>query len=82
MQTNDEKILSLLQNIMQKISVLEEKIDAIDKKCSKMTSHVDFVDGIYEDIKKPFHFALNKVKLLQNNSDSVQFDHKMLYNSS
>ena len=60
----------------KKIDDLESKMNEIDLKlvtilellqteirpnCKKMSSHIDFVDNVYENVKNPLGFICNKV---------------------
>ena len=65
--------------IKEKFDSLESKMNEIDLKlitilellqndirpnCKKMSSHIDFVDNVYENVKKPLGFICNKVTKL------------------
>jgi hypothetical protein len=57
-----------LQNkeIINKLEILNKKIDIlIENKdntiLEKMSNHIDFVDSIYDNIKRPFHFLMDTV---------------------
>ena len=60
----------------KKLDDLESKMNEIDLKlvtilellqtdirpnCKKMSSHIDFVDNVYENVKNPLGFICNKV---------------------
>ena len=62
--------------IKGKLADLESKMNEIDLKlvtilellqtdirpnCKKMSSHIDFVDNVYENVKNPLGFICNKV---------------------
>ncbi len=55
---NEEK---RLKNIEDKLDTILQQLKIIQEKCDKMSSHIDFVDGVYERVKNPFNFILNKV---------------------
>tara|TARA_B100001094_G_scaffold112170_2_gene108040 strand:- start:2402 stop:2644 length:243 start_codon:yes stop_codon:yes gene_type:complete len=73
--------------IKSKLSCLEEKINDLDDKlsdilillerdvkpnCNKMSSHIDFVDNVYDTVKNPLGFMCNKIgKLSGNESHSL-----------
>ena len=58
------------QNIYIKINILENKVNDLDVKldkilslleknsedCKKMSSHIDFIDGVYENVKAPMNY--------------------------
>ena len=73
--SNNVDVSALFEEIKQlqdKLEAMEksisEKLDKISKETEKMDLHVEFVQGIYEKIKSPFHFAMNKISVLSGNS--------------
>ena len=64
-----------LTNLEKKLTNLEKKCDDIDKKCDmilellkdnskdckKMSSHIDFIDNVYENVKAPLNFVCNSI---------------------
>ena len=58
------------QNIYIKLNILEKKVNDLDNKldkilsllekntedCKKMSSHIDFIDGVYENVKAPMNY--------------------------
>lgn len=55
------KILTELRLIRCELEKLDKRIEVMEKDCNKMTGHVDFVENIYEQVKRPFHYIVNKV---------------------
>ena len=67
-------------NFIIKIGIMDKKLDKIEhkldelilltreneKKCDKMTSHIDFINNIYEKLKAPIEFISDKFKLISN----------------
>ena len=57
------------ETIEKRLEIIETKLDSIleflktdiDTKCSKMSSHIDFIETIYENIKYPLEFICDKV---------------------
>jgi len=47
---------------------IEQKLDKIvellEKDCKKMVDHIDFVENVYDNIKMPFYYVMDKVSLL------------------
>ena len=73
---------SVNSDVKNKLEVLEKKIDEIDLKlitilellqndirpnCKKMSSHIDFVDVVYENVKNPLGYICSKVGKLTDN---------------
>lgn len=60
------------------ISRMNEKLDKIlsllEKDCKKMSDHIDFVDEIYDNIKHPLHFIMNKTSNLIRGNDTKLID--------
>lgn len=57
------------ETIEKRLEIIETKLDSIldllqndiGTKCSKMSSHIDFIETIYENIKYPLEFICDKV---------------------
>jgi hypothetical protein len=51
-----------------KFNRIEQKLDKIiellEKDCKKMVDHIDFVENVYDSIKMPFYYVMDKVSLL------------------
>ena len=71
-----------VNSVKKHLEVLEKKIDEIDLKlitilellqndirpnCNKMSSHIDFVDKVYENVKNPLGYICSKVTKLTDN---------------
>jgi hypothetical protein len=64
------------QLILNKISILEEKVDLIiqllkmnndnikdiEKSCDKMNGHIDFIETTYDKLKYPIDVFKNKIE--------------------
>lgn len=63
--------MNIDENIHDKITLenrcerIEQKIDKIlellEKDCKKMTDHIDFIENVYDNIKSPFYYLMDKV---------------------
>ena len=68
----DPEIKSKLDSLEYKLIDLEVKLNKIiiliendvSPNCNKMSSHIDFVDNVYDTVKSPLNFMCNKVNLL------------------
>ena len=63
------------QNIYIKLNILENKVNDLDVKldkilslleknsedCKKMSSHIDFIDNVYENVRAPLNFVCNSI---------------------
>ena len=71
-----------INSVKNHLEILEKKIDEIDLKlitilellqndirpnCKKMSSHIDFVDVVYENVKNPLGYICSKVGKLTDN---------------
>ena len=54
----------------ERINRIEEKVDRIlellEKDCKKMVDHIDFVETVYDSVKMPFYYVMDKVSLLSS----------------
>lgn len=68
-----------INNLENKIDNLEKKLDNLETKldkiydlitnnivnsCNKMNNHINFIENVYETIKMPMFFIVNKIKYL------------------
>jgi hypothetical protein len=54
--------IELLHEIRKDINRIKEKLAEVDEKCDKMSNHINFVEGIYERIKRPFNYVITMVE--------------------
>ena len=69
-------------NIILRLNLIEQKVNNIDQKltdliilmndnkrdCEKMSSHIDFIDSVYEKLKTPIDFVCNRINNTINNN--------------
>jgi vacuolar-type H+-ATPase subunit D/Vma8 len=74
------KILDLEKHF----TIMEKKMDKIlellEKDCKKMSDHIDFVENVYDNVKMPFYYVMDKVNYLvssdtKNILDSENINH-------
>ena len=73
----DGEILKILKDIDKRLEKIENILDSQNFYSQKMSDHIDFVDSVYDSVKKPFC----KVLSLYNGSN-VQIDKKRLIEDS
>lgn len=56
------KILDKLDDIDQRLGVIESDIEQIKKSNSNMDEHISFVENVYDTIKNPFYYIMNKIE--------------------
>lgn len=59
-----------LSEIERKLDLLLEKSNPIVHASAKMTSHIDFIETVYEKIQAPMHYLLSFAPLALEKSDS------------
>ena len=56
-----EKIVAL-ENRCERIEHKMDKIlELLEKDCKKMTDHIDFIENVYDNVKSPFYYLMDKV---------------------
>jgi uncharacterized protein YaaN involved in tellurite resistance len=67
----DEDILEKIVALETRCERIEYKMDKIlellEKDCKKMTDHIDFIENVYDNVKSPFYYLMDKVNLLSTN---------------
>lgn len=76
MDINNE-ILKTLKNIEKRLDQIETILECNNKSCKKMDEHINFIDNIYDNVRKPFSNILSyyqgniitlKQKAIQNDN--------------
>ena len=70
----DQEILDIHEKLValeSRCERMEQKMDKIlellEKDCKKMTDHIDFIENVYDNVKSPFYYLMDKVNLLSTN---------------
>lgn len=72
---NEAKIAEIEINISRINEKLDKIVSLLEKDCKKMSDHIDFVDEIYDNIKHPLHFIMNKTSnLIRGDNDIKRID--------
>ena len=53
-----EKQFNIMQQKMDKI------LEFLEKDCKKMSDHIDFVENVYDNVKMPFYYVMDKVNYI------------------
>ena len=58
---SNQEILDELRNIKKEIKMLSDKIEKLDKSCSRMDNHINFVENTYDILRTPLNIVSNLV---------------------
>ena len=68
-ELNDLRLLKV------KIDILEKKVDRIlellESDCKKLRNHIDFVEHVYDNVKTPFNYVMDRVNGMINITNLV-----------
>ena len=53
-----EKMCKIMDKKMDKI------LELLETDCKKMSDHIDFVGNVYDNVKMPFYYVMDKVNYL------------------
>lgn len=63
-----EEIINKLDNILveldkmnKRLETIETKLNIINDSTSNMDNHIHFVENVYDNIKQPLNYAVNKI---------------------
>ena len=60
----ENKIDKLETNMNRLESKLDKLLEILEKDCKKMTDHIDFIENVYDNVKSPFYYLMDKVNSL------------------
>lgn len=69
---SNEEILNYLKNIDIRLQKIENDIDIIKKSCTHMDNHINFVDNVYDNVKKPLFSVLNTITGYSTNKLEIE----------
>lgn len=55
-----EELSKLTESLRDEVKLLSDKIDKLTVICSRMDTHIDFVEDTYENLKNPLNFISSK----------------------
>jgi uncharacterized protein YaaN involved in tellurite resistance len=62
---NENDVLEKIVGLEKQCERIEQKMDKIlellKKDCKKMTDHIDFIENVYDNVKSPFYYLMDKV---------------------
>jgi archaellum component FlaC len=58
----DGEILDKLNEILNRLDKIEADIQDLKHGSNVMTEHISFIENVYDTIKNPFYFIMNKIK--------------------
>lgn len=78
----ETEIKNKLDSLEYKLIDLEVKLNKILEllendvapNCNKMSTHIDFIDKVYDTVKSPLNFMCNKVNILSGNQNNSLID--------
>ena len=79
MEEKLDEIINRLQAIELDIKYIRQDINQIKQQTSKMDSHVDFINGVYEKVEAPLNFVTSKFHTLvgsEPNRSIKETDHQ------
>lgn len=59
------EILEKLNKIEEKLEIIQTDINNIKKSTLNMDTHISFVETVYDTVKNPFYYIMNKIQPIQ-----------------
>ncbi len=56
-----DKIVALETRCERMEKKMDRILDLLEKDCKKMTDHIDFIENVYDNVKSPFYYLMDKV---------------------
>jgi len=70
-EKDEDEIIQKITELEKRCERMETKMDKIleilEKDCKKMTDHIDFIENVYDNVKSPFYYLMDKVNILSTN---------------
>ena len=77
-ESEREFLKNKILNLESQFKIMENKMDKIleilEKDCKKMNDHIDFVENVYDNVKMPFYYLMDKANYLVSNDNKKILD--------
>jgi hypothetical protein len=67
-EDSDKKI----KELEQKLNIIIEQLNNIDSGTSKMSKHIDFIEGVYNTVSAPMYWVCNKINGLRGEIKNIE----------
>lgn len=57
-----ERILEKLESIEKRLGNIEKQLSYVQESSENMNEHISFVEDVYDTVKTPFYYVMNKIK--------------------
>tara|TARA_B100000780_G_scaffold126010_1_gene88362 strand:- start:139 stop:396 length:258 start_codon:yes stop_codon:yes gene_type:complete len=61
-----------LNRIEEKLDLLLNKFNILEPECKKMGSHIDFIEGVYDNVKSPMNLLCNKINSYVGRGEHIE----------
>ena len=58
---SEQEILVQLKNITERLDRIESDVMYLKKSSKNMDNHISFIESVYDTVKYPFYYIMNKV---------------------
>jgi hypothetical protein len=77
-ESEREFLKNKILHLESQFKIMENKMDKIleilEKDCKKMNDHIDFVENVYDNVKMPFYYLMDKANYLVSNDNKTILD--------
>lgn len=81
MEENFNEILSSLKRIETRLDTIENHLKIVNKDCSKMNEHIEFVEKTYNAARTPLNYIKNKIEYMMSGNTGTELP-KLEYKES
>lgn len=65
----NNRLASRIDDLFAELVEIRRTLLVVQNQTTKMDEHVDFVEGVYDSIKAPFHYVIDKFRPLTLEDD-------------
>ncbi len=62
---NNTLLSDRVNKLEEKLNLIIEKLDSVENGTNKMTSHIDFINDIYNRVQVPLFWVCNRVNYIR-----------------
>jgi hypothetical protein len=70
---NIDRKLDNIDNIEKRLQVIEDKLQFVKDSGIRMNNHISFVESVYDTVKYPFFYIMNKIQPINTNDIEMKY---------
>ena len=68
-----------IEEILKKLDKIEDSLSELKKSTDRMDIHIDFVDKVFDLVRKPFFLLMDTVSMMLPENEKIENNHDYVF---